>query len=230
MENSENTVDALLLVEERNEFYKKKFYLMLGVYLLSLIVIGVLGAIFYYLYNHTTKPVYFVADHLGRLIQEPPLNAPIMSDADVANWAVEAIESANTYDFVNFRAQLQNAQKYFTNFGWTTFMKGLSDSNNLLTLQERKWIFVAKVVNKPKLVTKAVVSNVMLWRFEIDLLMSYLKPPLFDEKSKLNSAYKVTIIVQRQKLLESYKGLAVYSMVISPVTEGPRKLEDTASG
>lgn len=223
MVDHHDTTDALMLVELRNQFYRKKFHFLLGVFALSLVVIMILISILVYLINHTTQPYYFVADSLGRFIQEPSVKEPNMSMQDVMDWTKEAVENAYSFDSVNYRGQLQEAEKYFSPKAWDDYMKELTASNNLLTIQQRKWIFVAKA-NPPKLLTEGFVGGALSWRFEIPLIVSYLKPPLFDEKTVTRNVYVVTVIVQRQKLLESYKGLAIISMVLSSASEPARKL------
>lgn len=223
MEDSKNTTDALLLVKLRNEFYKKKFHLMLGVFTLSLVIIVVLAATLIFLMKNTTRPLYFVADPLGRFIQEPPLSAPNMSLDEVKAWTKEAVENAYSYDFVNFRGQLQNAQKYFSPPAWGEYMKALTISDNLLALQQRKWIFISKVVDTP-IANTGLIGGALSWRFEIPMIVTYLKPPMFDDKTKTSNAYVVTVIVQRQKLLESYKGLSIIFMALSVPVETTKKL------
>lgn len=212
-ENS-NLSDAILLVQQRNDFYKKKFFLMLGVFLLCLLVISILTAILIYIQSQAAKPKYFVADELGRLIQDIPLSQPNMPLEDVIAWTVEGVERANSFDFVNYRQQLQDAQKYFTNTSWATYMHELTISDNLLALKNRRWVFVAKVVEKPTLITEGVLSGVRAYKLQMPLLVTYLKPPIYDAKSSTTNAFIVTVIVLRKNLLESYKGLAIYSMVI----------------
>jgi intracellular multiplication protein IcmL len=213
--------DALVQVYLRNEFYKKKFFLALGVYFLSLIVIVVLIGMLTYLVKHpTSEPLYFVADDMGRFIQDVPVESPNMSVDDVANWVVEAVETSYTYNFMNYPAQLQNAQKYFTDFGWLKYMDGLRLSNNLLAVKDRKMILIAKVVDKPKLLNQGGLSGKYGYRFEMPVLVTNMLPP-YDDKSRFQNALIVTVIVQRQNLLQSYKGLGILQMIGRVATTAP---------
>src|SRR5690348_12771410 len=106
-----NTVDdALVLIQTRNAFYKQKYYWGLAILLLCVAVIVVLSSILGYLAKNPVKPFYFLTDSVGRLIQEIPVTTPNMSDDAVSGWVVEAVEAANSYNFMNYRAQLQNAE------------------------------------------------------------------------------------------------------------------------
>lgn len=219
MEDSKKLSEALVLVQLRNAFYKKKFHSILGIYALSLVIIGVLISIVIYLKATQAQPRYFVADEVGRLMKDIPLSELNMSADDLLEWTVKAVEAANSFDFVNYRRQFQDAQKYFTDYSWATYMKELTISDNLLALKNRRWVFVAKVVEKPTLITEGILNGVRAFKFEMPLLVTYLKPPSYDVKNSASNAFVVTVIVIRRNLLESYRGLAIYSMVISNAPE-----------
>lgn len=200
--------DALVMVFLRNEFYKRKFHVVLGVYILSLIAIGFLCWVLFYLVKNPARPLYFVTDKVGRLLEDVPKNLPNMSNDDVAAWVTEAIEATYSYDFVNYRSQLQSAQKYFTDYGWRNYMHGLTSSNNLVALNQRKFVIIAKAVDKPKLLSVGMIGGAYAWKFEVPILADYLSPP-FDAKSSFQNPILVTVVVQRQSILTSYKGLGI---------------------
>lgn len=205
--------DAMALIFKRNTFYQRKFHLVVGVFALSIVVIVILFSMLIYLKKHPPRPVYFVADSLGRLIRDVPVQEPVMSNEDVAIWVQHAVEAAYSYDYVNYRAQLQSAQKYFSDYGWRKYMAGLTTSNNLLALTQRKLIIIAKVVETPQLMKEGPIGSqhALAWRFQMPVLVTYLMPP-YDAQSQFSNPLQVTVIVQRQKLLESYEGLGVIQM------------------
>lgn len=204
--------DALVMVHVRNAFYRGKFRFVLGLYVLSLIVNSILVGTIVYLINHPTAPLFFPADKIGRLIQVIPLSESNMTMPEVVNWTIEAVEAAYSYDFVNYRGQLQNAQKYFTDGGWRNYMKSLAASNNFKALTERRFIIIAKVVAPPKLLLDGRIGTAQAWEFEMPVLITYLMPP-YNEKSKFSNPLLVTVTVRRQDVLQSYKGLAVTQLI-----------------
>jgi hypothetical protein len=207
--NYEN--DALIMIQVRNSFYKRKCYLALGISVLSVIVIATLIWMVFYLVKTPTEPRYFITDKLGRLLPDIPLQIPNMSLDGVTAWAVEAVEAAYSYDYINYHEQLQHAQIYFSDYGWRNYMKGLKDSGNMVALSERKMAIVAKVVGKPKLLVQGLMGQTYAWKFEIYLLATYYPAP-YDEKSKFQNPLQLTVIVNRQNLLNSYKGLGIVQM------------------
>lgn len=219
----ENTSDALELVYIRNAFYRKKFHLMLGISLLAVIVIVCLIMLFTYVAKNASRPLYFVANDDGVLIQESPYELPLPIE-QVNAWVIEALESANSFDFVNYRTQLQNSQKYFSDYAWSEYMKGLTASLNLVAMLERKEVWISKVVGTPTIQNAGAIKGEYAWRIELILKETRLKPPLYlnTPTSSSTATYKVNIVVQRKPLLQSYRGLAVLSMVKELMVTSPR--------
>lgn len=205
--------DALVLVHTRNQFYRSKFRFILGVYVLSLIANVVLISMIVYLYKHPTEALFFPADNIGRLIHVIPVTEANQTNQEVMKWTVEAIEAAFSYDFMNYRGQLQNAQKYFTEYGWRNYMDTLRDSLNLVALTTHKQIVVAKIVGPLKILNQALLGGkAMAWKFEMPMLVTYITPP-FTAKDRKFNALVLTVIVRRENELQSYKGLGVIQVI-----------------
>ena len=196
----------------RNAFYASRFYTVLGYCLLVLLLDGVLGGIAWYLVRHPTEPRYFPADTAGRLVYEVPLQEQNLSDQEIVDWVVHAVEAAYSYDFVNYHSQLQNAQMYFTDVGWREYMKGLQRSNNLIALVERKLIATAKVEGTPGLLKVGLTSQGRLaWKYQMQVLMHYKMPP-FDGKQDYSNPLVVTVVVRREDILQSNNGLGIVQL------------------
>lgn len=225
------TNDALKLVFARNAFYRRMHFLALAAFALSIIVIGALICVFVFLIRSPNRTVYFATDNVSRLIQILPVAIPNMSDEEVINWAIDAVEKSYSYDYVNYRAQIQNSQKYFTNYGWQKYMEALTASNNLIALTERKIIALARVVDQPKITAKGKLGGAYAWKFEMPVLVTYMLPP-YDGKKTFSNALVVSVIVQRQPELQSYKGLGIVQLIGSMATTpstAPQEISGTAT-
>lgn len=220
--------DALVLVLSRNAFYKRLHFLALGAFVLTLFVIGLLASLFIYLWRYPTHPIYFAADNVGRLIKIIPVTTPNMTLNDIVNWTVAGVQAAFSYDYINYRSQLQGAQKYFTNFGWSNYMSALQASNNIVALTQRKQIVVAQVVAPPKLVAQGILNGSYAWKFELPLLVTYMNPP-YDDKSKFANPVTVTVVVQRQPVLSGYKGLGIVQVVASMAVTAPTQPQEISN-
>jgi hypothetical protein len=173
-----------------------------------------------WVHHHPRNPVYFPADAAGRLIQEVPLDQPVLSTQGVSDWALHAVESTLSFDFVNYHSQLQNAQVYFADSGWDAYMKGLAQSNNLLAFTQRKLVGIAKVTAPPKLLREGLLPDGRLaWKFEMPVLMEYRAPP-FDEKSVFYNPLIVTLVVRREDILQGNAGLGIVQMNSTSAVSG----------
>ncbi len=212
-----NTQDPMVAIFERNSFYRRQYLLALGAFALSVVVIVLLVSVYIYLRKNPTQPIYFATDGVGRLIEVIPVERPNMTNDDVSAWTIEAVQSALSYDYVNYRRQLQEAEKYFTSYGWRNYMAALKANNNLLALNQRKMVVTARVIEAPKLIAQGILGGAYAWKYEMSLLMTYSLPP-FDEKSRFYNPVRATVIVQRQEILKGYKGLGVVQMIANIVT------------
>ena len=209
--------DALVLIFSRNAFYRRLHFLALGAFGAILLAIGCLIWTWIYLLQNPSRPLYFATDEVSRLIEIIPVNTPNMSLDEVSAWTVEAVQSAFSYDYVNYRRQLQDAQKYFTNYGWRNYMIALSLSNNLRALTVRRQIVIAQVIGKPKLVLEGLLSGAYAWKFEMPILVTYSAPP-YDGTKQYNNALTISVIVQRQDILRGYKGLGILQIIAQTAT------------
>jgi len=213
--NSESNLDsndALVLVYLRNEFYRKRYHAAVGLWFLTLFCIGVLVSILVYMVKNPTHPLYFTTDAVGRLLPDEPVQIAGFTTQQVADWVVHGVEAAYSYDFVNYRAQLQDAQKYFTPYGWSGYMRALASSDNLLALARYKYVVIAKVVSPPVLVTQGTLGGAFAWKFQMPVLVTYQQPP-YDGKIGFQNPLLVTVTVQRQDLLRSFGGLGILQMI-----------------
>lgn len=226
------TKDTLLLIFERNNFYRRQYLLAMAAFGISIAVILVLLGVLAYVIRNPTEPLYFATDNVGRLINVIPVTQPNMSTDDAAQWAVKAVERTYSYDYVNYRSQLQRAEKYFTSYGWRRYMSALKSTNNLVALTQRKMIFEAKVVNSPKVTAQGLLSGAYAWKFEMPVLVTYWLPP-YDDKSKFSNALNVSVIVQRQPILQSADGVGIVQMVATFASVPPTQnssISDVPSG
>lgn len=209
--------DALTMVFLRNDFYKKKFHFVMGFLVLVLIGIATLVCMLVYLIKSPPHPLYFVADPVGRLLPEVPVSEQIMTVDEVTAWTIEAVQAAYTFSYTNYRAELQSAEKYFTSYGWHSYMDSLAKSNNLVALTTRKWIQIGTVVERPQLEVQGHMGSAYAYKFTMPLLVTYWQPP-YDDKSKLYNPLKITVTVVRRNMLESYKGLGITQMNAELIT------------
>lgn len=210
--------NALKIIFTRNQYYRSQYLLALGALFLTYIVNATLVGVLIYVVQNPTEPLYFATDDVGRLIRVVPVSRPNMTTEDAAKWAIRAVEDSYSYDYVNYRRQLQHAQGYFTDYGWRKYMEALKASRNLVAVKQRKMIIEAKVVGSPVVRASGNLGGKYAWKFEMPVLLTNLVPPYdpqTDPQSRFANALNVTVIVQRQPILQSKNGLGVLQLVAS---------------
>ena len=95
--------DALVLVFSRNAFYRRLHFLALAAFGMMIVAIVILIGVLVYISKNQSPPLYFATDNVGRLVQIAPVQRPIMTTDDVVIWAMEAVQAAYSFDYINYR-------------------------------------------------------------------------------------------------------------------------------
>jgi intracellular multiplication protein IcmL len=206
-----NKEDALQAVTHRNNFYKDKSKLILIALLISIILNTVLAYSIFYSYTNPPKPKYFATSSNGRITKLYPLSAPNLSDAAVLQWATRASLAAFSYNFVNFRSELQAASGFFTPSGWTQFLNALTESNNLEAVKSKKLVVSAVARRTPVIITKGIVNGNYSWVIEVPLLITYQSGSDYSQTRDT-----VSLTVQRVSTLNSPQGIGISQFVVIP--------------
>lgn len=201
--------DALKTVALRNGFYRDNYRRIVLILILSILVNLGLAGIVYYQVTNPPAPKYFATTINGRITPLQPLNQPNQSDAAVLQWANQAAIAAYTYNFVNYRQQLQSASAFFTAQGWTDFVSALRDSNNLDAVRSKKLIVSAVATAAPIVLRKGLLDGRYAWRVQMKLLVTYQSASEFVQERNT-----VTMLIRRVSTLNSPRGIGIEQMVV----------------
>ena len=184
--------DALTAVAIRNTFYRDGQRKMILILLTSVLANFVLAALLVYMFTHPPAPKYFATSINGRITPLFPINEPNQSDSAVLQWANQAAIAAFTYNFVNYRSELQASSGFFTPAGWDQFLTALQQSNNLDAVKVKKLIVSAVATRAPIILQKGVLNGQYSWRIQMPLLVSYQSASEFTQQNNV-----VTMLVTR---------------------------------
>jgi intracellular multiplication protein IcmL len=207
--------DALTAVKLRNEFYRDGQRKMVLGLLISILTNIVLGGMLAYLLTHPPKPKYFATSINGRITPLFPLNEPNQSDSAVLQWANQAAIAAFTYNFVNYRDELQAASGFFTGEGWQQFLTALQQSNNLDAVKAKKLIVSAVATRAPIILQKGVLNGHYSWRVQMPLLVTYQSASEFSQQNNV-----LTMLITRVSTLNSPRGIGIAQFVVGPAGGG----------
>ena len=207
--------DALTAVALRNNFYRDGQRKMILVLLVSIAANFVLALMLVYIIMHPPAPKYFATSINGRITPLFPLNEPNQSDSAVLQWANQAAIAAFTYNFVNYRTELQASSGFFTSDGWDQFLSALQQSNNLDAVKAKKLIVSAVATRAPIILQKGLLNGNYAWRVQMPLLVTYQSASEFSQQNNV-----VTMLITRVSTLNSPRGIGISQFVVGPANGG----------
>lgn len=209
------TQDALSAVAMRNDFYRDGQRKTLLALLFSIVINFVMASLLIYMITHPPEPKYFATSINGRITPLYPLDEPNQSDSAVLQWANQAAIAAFTYNFVNYRDELQASSGFFTADGWTQFLNALQQSNNLDAVKAKKLIVSAVATRAPIILQKGLLNGVYSWRVQMPILVTYQSASEFSQQNNV-----VTMLITRVSTLNSPRGIGIAQFVVGPASGG----------
>ncbi len=207
--------DALTAVALRNNFYRDGQRKMILVLLVSMAANFVLASMLVYIITHPPAPKYFATSINGRITPLFPLDEPNQSDSAVLQWANQAAIAAFTYNFVNYRTELQASSGFFTAEGWDQFLTALQQSNNLDAVKAKKLIVSAVATRAPIILQKGLLNGRFAWRVQMPILVTYQSASEFSQQNNV-----VTMLITRVSTLNSPRGIGISQFVVGPASGG----------
>ncbi|KTD75545.1 type IVB secretion system apparatus protein IcmL/DotI [Legionella waltersii] len=207
--------DALTAVALRNKFYKDSQRRIILALMIAIIVNLMMGVLIVYMMTHPPAPKYFATSINGRITPLFPLDEPNQSDSAVLQWANQAAIAAFTYNFVNYRDELQSASGFFTADGWDQFLGALQQSNNLDAVKAKKLVVSAVATRAPIILQKGVLNGQYSWRVQMPILVTYQSASEFTQQNNV-----VTMLINRVSTLNSPRGIGISQFVVGPASGG----------
>ena len=213
-EQSRPKVDPGLRVVLRNQgvysLYKKiiaMFWASVGLAIFSVFVAS------FFIFQKT-PPEYAQASMDGKLIQSIPLSQPNMDEAGVFNLARKAITAVNRYDYINYKTQIPEAEKYFTPVGWGNYLKQLKDRGTLKSVEEQRDIVSVEftgpatlIKSQPFEIAKGNVQYV--WVVDQPVQVNYISHSASSSTGGLYQQGVVRLYIVRMPYTDSTLGAAI---------------------
>lgn len=207
--------DALAAVALRNTFYRDGQRKLVAGLIIAVLVNLIMALMLFYEITHPPRPKYFATSLNGRITPLFPLEEPNQSDSAVLQWANQAAIAAFTYNFVNYRDELQSSSGFFTSDGWQQFLTALQESNNLDAVKAKKLIVSAVATRAPIILQKGMLNGKYSWRVQMPLLVTYQSASEFSQQNNV-----VTMLITRVSTLNSPRGIGISQFVVGPASGG----------
>lgn len=196
--------DAYELVKLRNNFYRDNYRRVVAALLTMIAINIILVSVIGYQVTHRPTPQYFATSSDGRILPLYSLSEPVVSKPELLQWATMAATAVNTYDFVNYRQQLQAASQYFTPDGWKDFEAAMQSSRNLQTVVDKKLTTSAVATGAPTILEEGMLNGRYAWKVQLPILVNYES-----SSTSIRQPLLVTMIVTRVSTLDTPKGIAI---------------------
>lgn len=196
----------------RNEFYKDGYrsILKLAVFQ-SLIIISLIGAMFFIIHIHQPENRYFATTEDGRLIPMVPLSEPNLSTPALMSWVAQATTEVMTFGFNDYKRRLQEASRNFTKTGWESFTTALQRSRIIEMVDQNQQVVTAAPQGAPILQQEGIVQGRYQWIVQVPMALTY------QSGSQTRSDYlMITVVVVRVSRLESPNGVGIEQWIAVP--------------
>ena len=162
--------------------------------------------------HHPPAPHYFYTDGRGTPYEVSPLDAPVMSDADLLTWSVKSVVAAYTVNFKEYRDQLSRASAHFTIRGWNSFGTAFIQTGNFEQLKRARLVTTAQPERAATIRDRAVIGDRLTYKIELPLIVTY------ENENQANTQHLlVTLLVVRAIETEHPEGIAIDQLNAPPV-------------
>ncbi len=155
-----------------NQFYRKHFHqIIIGLMIALIALIALVGFVLYQTQNRPL-PAFFATQATGQRMELTSADLPNMLAATILRWASKAATVSYTYDFNNYKKQLELARPYFTEAGWSDYQNSVS---GLINTVIKNQLFVNGVVTGTPVISNQgpLPGTEYAWEVQIPFLVSY---------------------------------------------------------
>ena len=149
----------------------------------------------------------------GVVSQKTDLSQPNQSDSAILAWASPKAVAIFSYDYKNYRGELQKLSKSFTASGWSQFVKALKNSKNLDAVKNKQLTVSAVVTATPVILQKGVLNHVYSWRVQMPMTVSYKGPGTNEQQKNI-----VTMVIIRTSSVNAPTEVAINQFVVGPTS------------
>lgn len=169
-------------VVQGNEFYRDRYDTLIIFLVIALfILLGVVGWVMYQVY-HRPLPVFRAISSDGQQMGLSSYDEPNLLPDTLLKWASKAAVAAYTFDFVNYKAQIEAAHPYFTDSGWRDYQNSIA---KLIETVIKNQLIVNSVVAGPPVISNQgdLPTLGYAWRVQMPFLVTYQSSDTTSPKS-----------------------------------------------
>lgn len=187
--------------------YHQILWLLMGIIVLMIML---LGLVLYQVF-HRPLPQFSALDTNGKRMMLTGFDEPNLLADTILRWASKAAITAYTFDFANYKIQLNAARPYFTATGWQAYLNSVND---LITYITANRIFVNSVVSGAPIISNQgnLPDKGYTWRVQIPFLVTYQT-----SSSVVKRSFIVVVTIVRVPTTINSQGIGIDSFVMYEV-------------
>lgn len=207
---------AMILLGERYANDRLHFISRIITLMMIALIISIIGNLA--MFPNPPRYRYVPVSNSGLVLPQVPLTNPNHDDQYVIDWTIDAVTRLHSFDFMNYRLQLQDAQKNMTAAGWKSFQASLKESNNFAAILGNKFVLTAVPTGAGRIVNQELVNGTYTWTVQFPMLISYRSSAPENEIRKsegrvISDALNMTITVSRVGVFLNHTGLGIKAVV-----------------
>lgn len=214
MKEYNNQVEKTEVVKYKEKFYSDKLVNYLWLLISGGLIILFLLFIITYLFATEPRNKYFLSSSEGQIFKSENLDQPIFTEAEVRDWAAQAMINTLDFNFLNYEVKLHASKDFFTPDGYNMLYREVM-SKDVPT------IVYNRLSAKLSLCDVAVVNKSISKVYAIDGANRYVwyvtLPAYIHYEDNLNryiTVANVELQVQRVSDLNYLSGLAIRAIRI----------------
>lgn len=207
-----NNTNAGERVTGRFGFWRRGFWRVGLSNVCASFILLVLVAEHIYTAHHRPEPPFWFTDNHGNLVAGTPLNRPVMSDADLMDFAVRSVLTVYNFDYVHYRETLsREATPNFTADGWTGLDAAIEATGSRKEVEARAMSVSAIALAGPSIKKWSEIGDHLAWAVQFPIRVTYANT----NESRVVDLV-VTATVLRVPTAFYPKGVAIDSFVAEP--------------
>jgi intracellular multiplication protein IcmL len=177
------------------------------------LVAGVLGFTVYQLAERPI-PTRYIESINGKLIRAVPTDQPMLSAGEILSGAQESLEGSYNMNFRDYRMRMQNAEKWFTQQGYTAYKTSLFGSGDIKAIKGRRLFLDIAVTGAPVVAQQGVLSgtHTFAWKVQVPVELDFESSGYQSSKN-----YLATMVMVRVDNVARPRGWAVDSIIFGPM-------------
>ena len=203
--DTDENLGSLGAVVLRNEFYRDGYRSLLRLAIMqSVVIIGLIGVMFFVVNIHQPENRFFATTEDGRLIPMVPMSQPNLSTPALMSWVAQSVVEVMTFGFSDYRRRLQESSRNFTKTGWESFTTALDRSRIIEMVEQNQQVVTAAPAGAPIIQSEGVVMGRYQWRIQVPITLTYQA----GSRSR-STGMLVTLLVVRVPRLENPNGIGI---------------------